>query len=250
MTSRFGPLMTAVTALAALALQAPAFADPPSWAPAYGAHDPDQDRRGDDRRDDQRDEHHDQGHDRDHDRDHRYDDRHPPDHRSYPGYHPYPGTRPYPPDRGVHRYRGYYGDGWDNDYGVISSGRCNTDAVLGVAGAVTGAVIGNRTAAPENRGIATVIGAIAGGIIGSAVGNSIDDSDRACMGQSFELAPIGHPVVWVNPRSRVAWRVVPMGNVSHECREFAVYRDFGGRHSYEHMVACRRDRGYWEFRGR
>ena len=121
--------------------------------------------------------------------------------------------------------------------------------MLGVAGAGTGAVIGNRTAAPENRGIATVIGAIAGGIIGSAVGNSIDDGDRACMGQSLELAPIGHPVVWVNPRSRVAWRVVPMGNVSHECREFAVYRDFRGRHSREHVVACRRDRGYWEFRG-
>ena len=247
MTSRFGPLMTAMTALAALSLQAPAFADPPSWAPAYGAHDPDQDHRDDDHRGDRRDDRHD--HDHDHDRDHRYDDRPPPGNRNYPGYHPYPGNRPYPPDRGYHRYHGYYGDGWDNDYGVVSSGRCNTDAVLGVAGAVTGAVIGNNTAAPGNRGVATVIGAIAGGIIGSAIGNSIDDSDRACMGQSLELASIGRPVVWVNPRSRVAWRVVPLGNVSHECREFAVYRDFRGRHSREHVVACRRDRGYWEFRG-
>ena len=36
MTIRFKALMTALTALASLSLQAPAFADPPSWAPAYG----------------------------------------------------------------------------------------------------------------------------------------------------------------------------------------------------------------------
>ncbi len=230
MTIRFRALTTALAALATLSLQAPAFADPPSWAPANGQNDSDRDHRDDDRRDDRRG--HDHDHDRGHDRDRRYDD------------------RPGPGNHGYRRYHGYGGDGWDNDYGVVSSGRCNTDAVLGVAGAVTGAVIGNRSAAPQNRGIATVIGAIAGGIIGNAVGNSIDDSDRACMGQSFELAPIGRPVVWVSPRSHVAWRVVPMSNFSHNCREFDVYRDFGGRHSREHVVACRRDRGYWEFRGR
>ena len=241
MTTRFKALMTALTVLATLSLQAPAFADPPSWAPAYGPHDPNDDHRDDGQRDEQRDERHDRG------PDHRYDDRPYPGDHGYHGYHEDHGNHG---DHGDHGYHGYHGDDWDSDYGVVSSGRCNTDAVLGVAGAVTGAVIGNSTSAPANRGIATVIGAIAGGIIGSAVGNSIDDGDRACMGHSLELAPIGRPVVWVNPRSRVAWRVVPMSNVSRDCREFDVYRDYGGRHSREHMVACRRDRGYWEFRGR
>lgn len=244
MIDRFRALMPALTALAALSLQAPALADPPSWAPAYGPHDPNDDRRDEGQRDDQRGDQSDdqRGDRRDQDRDQHHDDR--PWRRDD---RPYQGNRGY---HGNHGYHGYDGDNWDDDYGVVSSGRCNTDAVLGVAGAVTGAVIGNRTAAPANRGIATVIGAIAGGIIGSAVGNSIDDGDRACMGHSLELAPIGRPVVWVNPRSRVAWRVVPMSNISRECREFAVYRDYGGRHSREHMVACRRDRGNWEFRGR
>jgi surface antigen len=175
-----------------------------------------------------------------HDRgpDRRYDDR------------PYPDDRPHPGYRGHHGYRGYDGDNWDNDYGVVSSGIATLTPCSVSRAPSPGAVIGNRTAAPQNRGIATVIGAIAGGIIGSAVGNSIDDGDRACMGHSLELAPIGRPVVWVNPRSRVAWRVVPMSDVSRDCREFDVYRDYRGRHSREHMVACRRDRGYWECRGR
>lgn len=209
MTRPITALATVLFAAASLYAQAPALADPPTWAPAHGR-----------------------------------EDRPPPDDRPGPGDHGYRGHH------GHHGYHGYDGDDWNDDYGVVSSGRCNTDAVLGVAGAVTGAVIGNRTASPQNRGIATVIGAITGGIIGSAVGNSIDDGDRACMGHSLELAPIGRPVVWVNPHSRVAWRVVPMRNISRDCREFDVYRDFDGRHSREHMVACRRDRGYWEFRGR
>ena len=133
---------------------------------------------------------------------------------------------------------------------MVSGGRCNTDAVLGVAGAVTGGIIGNRTASPENRGIATVIGAIAGGIIGSAVGDAIDDGDRACLGHSFELVRIGQPVVWVNPRSHVAWHVVPLRDVSPVCREFDLRRSYGGHRSHERVIACRRDRGDWEFRDR
>jgi surface antigen len=195
--------------------QLPAQADPPDWAPAWGARDHgDDDDRGHGRH---------WRHHRDHDEDRDGDEHHG-------------------------RYRGYRGDDWDDDYGVIRSGRCNTDAVLGVTGAVTGAVIGNRTSSPENRGIATVFGAIAGGILGAAVGDAIDDGDRACMGHSFELARVGHPVVWVNPRSHVAWRMVPLRDVSPECREFDVYREFRHRNEREHVVACRRGRGDWAFR--
>lgn len=225
-------LMPALAAAAALMVQTPAYADPPSWASANGQRDHDEDRQddGQGRRDD----------DRDHRRDHRREERREDRPR-------YGDDRPYD---GRHGYHGYDGDDWDSDYGVVRSGRCDTDAVLGVAGAVTGAIIGNSTARPENRGIATVIGAITGGIIGSAVGNSIDDGDRACIGHSLELGRIGRPVVWVNARSRVAWRVVPLRDVSRQCREFEVRRTYRGRVSDRTVVACRRDRGYWEFRDR
>jgi len=223
MKTRSRPLISALAALttvAALAWQAPASADPPSWAPAYGAREHDEDRR-EDRREDRQDD--------------RRDDRY--EHEEWhEGHH------------GHHDYRGYHGDDWGNDYGVVSSGRCNTDVLLGVTGAVGGAVIANRTSTPENRDIATIFGAIAGGIIGTAVGSSIDNGDRACIGHSLELAPVGHPVYWSNPRSHVAWRVVPLRDLSPVCREFHVYREFAGHHEVERVVACRRNRGAWDIR--
>jgi surface antigen len=140
-------------------------------------------------------------------------------------------------------YRSHWGDEWQDDYGVVSTGRCNTQAVLGVLGAVTGGLIANHNASGADRGVATILGALAGGLLGGAVGNAIDDSDRACIGQSLELAPFGRPVVWINPRTQVSWRVVPIRDVSDRCREFDLYRSRG----HERVVACRRGRGDWEF---
>ena len=206
--------LAALTTVAALAWQVPAVADPPSWAPAYGAREHGEDRR--------------EYHDGDYGR-YEHEEWHEGQH-------------------GRHDYRGYHGDDWGNDYGVVRSGHCNTDVLLGVTGAVGGAVIGNRTSTPENRDIATIFGAIAGGIIGTAVGGAIDNGDRACIGHSLELAPVGHPVYWSNPRSHVGWRVVPLRDLSPVCREFHVYREFAGHHDVERVVACRRNRGAWDIR--
>ena len=216
MNYRYRALVTALAASASLCWQLPALADPPDWAPAHGAREHDEDRRED----------REGGH----------------GHSKHEYGHEY--------EREGHRgYYGYHGDDWNNDYGVVSNGRCNTDVLLGVTGAVGGAIIGNRTSAPENRDIATIFGAIAGGIIGSAVGDAIDDGDRACVGHSLELARVGHPVYWSNPRSHVAWRLVPIRDVSSVCREFEVHRYYGGRHGTERVIACRRTRGYWDVRG-
>ena len=220
-------ILAALTTLAAVAWQTPAVADPPSWAPAYGAREHDEDRsedRRDERRDDRRDDHR-EGHDADYGR------------YEHEEWH-----------EGRHGYHGYHGDDWHDDYGVVRSGHCNTDVLLGVTGAVGGAVIGNRTSTPENRDIATIFGAIAGGIIGTAVGGAIDNGDRACIGHSLELVPVGHPVYWSNPRSHVGWRVVPLRDLSPVCREFHVYREFAGHHDVERVVACRRNRGAWDIR--
>ena len=235
-------LACAAGALALWCAQGTALADPPSWAPAYGERD--HDRQGDRDRDDRpRDER------RDERRDDRRDDRHDDRRDGYDG-HGYRGYGSYGGYGGYGGYRGYGGDRWPRDYGVVARGRCDTDGVMTVFGAVTGGIIGNRASSPANRGVATVFGAIAGGIIGNAIGSAVDDGDRACIGQSLELVPVGRPVVWSNPHSHVEWRMVPLRDVSRDCREFDLQRGYDGRYGHERVVACRRDRGNWEFRGR
>lgn len=54
-------------------------------------------------------------------------------------------------------YVGYTGKQWEHDYDILS-GRCNREAVATVLGSVVGAVVGSRTAEPEDRTVATIIG--------------------------------------------------------------------------------------------
>src|SRR3954469_2283540 len=103
--------------------------------------------------------------------------------------------------RGKHegRYVGYTGSEWDRDYGVLG-GRCNrqaaSQAVGAAAGAVVGGVIGSQVGG-NNKGVATVVGAVIGSIIGTRIAAEVDDGDRACIGQSLELANRNAPIVWV-----------------------------------------------------
>ena len=247
-------LIAGASLLLALGHAPVALADPPPWA-GHG-HDDGDERRDDqgDRREEDRGEQgrgHHRGEDR---RDDRRADTDRPDrewrerHERHERYdRDDRDDRPH--DYGRHEggyYRGYGGDNWDDDYGIVRSGRCNSDAVLGVVGAVTGGIIGHNAGGPRDRGIATVLGAITGGVIGTAIGSSIDDGDRACMGHALELAPIGRPVIWMNPHTHANWRLIPVRDVSASCREFDLYRE--GRHSgRERVVACRRGRGDWAF---
>jgi surface antigen len=141
-------------------------------------------------------------------------------------------------------YRGYDGYRWQRDYGV-SDGRCNTDQVLAVTGAIAGGVIGNRTSAPENRGIATILGAVIGGVVGDMIGDSIDAGDRACIGHSLELVPPGRLVTWRNPRTRVIYYVTPQRDLDGNCREFDLRRIRSGRDEHQVMRGCRTGAGEW-----
>jgi surface antigen len=142
-----------------------------------------------------------------------------------------------------YRYRGYTGDRWRDDYGV-RSGHCNADTILTVAGAVAGGVIGNRTSSEDNRTVATILGAVIGGVVGNVVGDAIDDRDRACIGQAYELGEIGRPVRWRN-RSRYDYVLVPIRNVDRGCREFDITRSYYGRRQHERVIACRGPGGNW-----
>jgi surface antigen len=162
-----------------------------------------------------------------------------------PAHAPAHGYRDKQKHAGAARHRGYTGVEWVDDYG-IDAGRCNTDSVLAALGAVGGAVIGNRVAAPENRTVATIVGAIAGGLIGNQVGEAIDAGDRGCMGHGLEIAPVGRTVVWTNPRTHVVQSIRPLRDLSGGCRVFE-YR-VGERGKAVEMTACRSDNATWKVR--
>jgi surface antigen len=180
-----------VTGLA-VAFMAPAFADPPSHAPAWGYRNKDKKGSSD-----------------------------------------------------KHLYRGYTGTDWVDDYGV-SSGRCNTDAVLTAVGGVAGAVIGNRVSSPENRTIATIVGAIAGGVIGNKVGDASDARDRACIGHGLEVVSVGRAVGWTNPTTNISYRMKPLRDLKDGCRQFE-YRAAGAARA-KALTACRTNNATWEIR--
>jgi len=55
-------------------------------------------------------------------------------------------------------------------------------------------------------------------------------------------------VAWTNPNSHIDWQVVPVRDVSRECREFDVRRGYYGRYGSERVTACRQGPGEWMFR--
>ncbi|MEP7245732.1 MAG: RT0821/Lpp0805 family surface protein [Gammaproteobacteria bacterium] len=184
-----------------LALQAaaPAFADPPPWAPAHGYR-----------------EKHGGG-----------NDKH--------------GNK--------HRYVGYRGAQWSEDYGV-TEGTCNRAVVATVIGAAVGGVVGSRVG-EQNRPIAIAIGAIIGGVIGHEVGQRMDDADRGCIGHALELAHEGKSVRWRNERSGVDYVVTPGGQWKEggsSCRVYEVRASQGSRFNLSDGRACRTGDGVWQVR--
>jgi len=144
-------------------------------------------------------------------------------------------------------YVGYAGRQWSDDYGVIS-GNCNTDKVLTAIGAAAGGVIGNRTASPENRTVATILGAVIGGVVGNAVGEKIDKSDRACIGQSLELARIDQRVRWTNASTGLSYTVKPTRDLADHCRTFELTTRSGKTKDPVTLTGCADPSGNWRLR--
>jgi surface antigen len=143
-------------------------------------------------------------------------------------------------------YVGYTGRQWGNDYGILG-GRCNTDEILAVAGAVTGGIVGGKVASPENRVVGTLVGAILGGVIGAQIGDRLDERDRACIGHSLELARTGQMVRWTNPTTGLIYQMKPVSDLADGCRQFELERKDGGRSNPAKLRACSRDSGTWSF---
>ena len=172
---------------------------------------------------------------------------------------PVPSPAEPPPHAKAHGWRkkndpnyvGYNGKKWEKDYGIVE-GRCNSAAVGAVLGGVTGAVIGSRVSDRQDRPVAMVLGTAIGAVLGAKIGQTIDASDRGCMGHALELAGDGRTVAWSNDATGVSYRLTPARGHRINgvpCREFTTDVSAGARKDVMKGVACRRADGAWELRG-
>jgi surface antigen len=148
-------------------------------------------------------------------------------------------------------YVGYTGKKWEKDYGVVG-GRCNTAAVGAVVGGAIGGAVGSRVET-QDRAVAIILGTAIGAVIGAKIGQRIDETDRACMGHSLELAGLKKTVVWTNEKTGVTYRLTPTRNFQdgkQHCREFVTELSKGEGKSREKVagVACRGRGSEWEFK--
>lgn len=144
-------------------------------------------------------------------------------------------------------YLGYTGKMWDRDYGVLG-GRCNRQAVSAALGGTATMARTDHGQDREDRAVATVLGAI----IGASAGPAMDEKDRACLGQTLELAGIERTVAWTNTGSGVVYRVIPLGGFSDNgwpCREFVTRFTTHGRTETVREKACSAGDGVWHIAG-
>jgi surface antigen len=144
-------------------------------------------------------------------------------------------------------YVGYTGKTWPQDYGVIS-GQCQTDVILGMAGAAVGGVLGSQIGDGAGRTVATIAGVALGTIVGSSIGRQLDQGDQACIGHSLELTPSGQAVRWTSASGGTNYLLVPVKDVGTDCREFKLEASAKGKRSWGTKVACRSGDGVWTLR--
>jgi len=140
-------------------------------------------------------------------------------------------------------YAGYAGRTWVQDFGVLS-GRCNTSAVLGAAGAAVGGAIGSRADDPV---IGVIVGAAIGAAVGTVVGRELDKTDQACVGHALELVPVGKTVAWTSA-TQVAYTLTPVRDLGGGCREFRLAGQRAGKGAKSTQVACSSGDGRWQLR--
>jgi surface antigen len=145
-------------------------------------------------------------------------------------------------------YEGYYGKKWPKDYGIIS-GRCDHTAIGAVLGGVVGGAIGSQVGKGDGRTVAIIVGTVLGAAIGAHIARDMDEADRACIGHTLELAPVGRRVVWDNEHTGVHYVVTPTRGFrvdGRECREFTTERLYDKKRSTSKGKACRDEDGEWK----
>lgn len=132
----------------------------------------------------------------------------------------------------------------------IDLGRCNRDVLGALVGGAAGAAIGSNIGKGDGRTAAIIGGTILGAIVGGSIGRSMDDVDRACVGQVLEHAEDGQQIVWQDPNRDATYRVTPVETRKRSdgryCREYQTTAVIGGRTQRTYGTACRQPDGSWE----
>ncbi len=120
-------------------------------------------------------------------------------------------------------------------------------------GAVAGGLAGSQMGKGSGRLWATGAGVLLGALLGSEIGSSLDNADRAAMGQAQSRAysaPIGEKISWNNPNSGNNGTIVAVrdGTSSNGryCREYQQTIVVGGKSQNGYGTACQQPDGSWE----
>lgn len=217
------PCRSIAVLVLSLAAAAPAWADPPQWAPAYGHREP----HG--------------GHGKH--KKPRYEEGEEGETRragTWAGYDSRNADR-YGADRyGIRR-------------GVCERNRLGYTA--GSASASAGSALGEAVSGAVGQQASPLLGAIAGAVVqqmlGQTVGLAMDDGDRFCLSQTLEYGSDQRPVNWSNPASHNRYRITPLRSYQAAdgrwCREFS-YRltQSSGKAQGATKTACRLPDGSWQ----
>lgn len=123
-----------------------------------------------------------------------------------------------------------------------------------VLGGIAGGLLGSQVGGGKGRLVAVGAGALLGALVGSQIGKSLDNADRAAMGQttqqSLETAPSGTTTSWRNPDSGNYGTITPQpayqSSAGEYCREFQQTVTVGGRQESAYGTACRQPDGTWK----
>lgn len=144
-------------------------------------------------------------------------------------------------------YRGYSGQKWPKDYGVIT-GQCNRTAIGAVLGGAVGGAVGTQIGKGDGRTVAILVGTVLGAVIGAKVGRDMDAADRGCFGHALELAQDKQSVEWLNEATGVHYRLTPTRGFKEDgrmCREFIARTSYEDKTSQKTGKACRTEEGEW-----
>lgn len=115
-------------------------------------------------------------------------------------------------------------------------------------GAAAGGLLGAQFGSGSGKLAMVALGVLAGSAMGQHIGTSMDQQDAARATRTFETAPTGQQVAWVNPDTNVHHTVTPtrtMDSREGPCREFTHTASIGGRSEQVYGTACRQADGSW-----
>lgn len=119
----------------------------------------------------------------------------------------------------------------------------------GVAGAVTGGVLGSMLFHGDGQVAGVIGGTLLGGILGSAVGHSMDQQDQMNMQSAIINTPVDQEASWTNKRRHTQYSVTPLrdyrGHKGRYCREYETTVTVNGSKQKAYGKACRKPDGSW-----